>query len=360
MSKTNLSIDLMLTHNCNFRCHYCYEKDCSYEKKNIIPEVVEQTARYIDWWLGDDKDKTIRLSFWGGEPSLRVEEIKYFSEKYFNDERISFLTFTNGYLIDSVLDVAKRFNGSERFFVQVSYDFAGQNRRVFAGGHPTKSLIKDSIKKVNDSGCFFSIKSTISIEDLPRIYEYYQEFKELEKELGKELSLAITPDTTCTWTKSEEDFEKMLEDFRISLKKTLKLAVEKREKNFNWLSGGRQLCTAGNGYICIDLDGKIYPCHGAVFLKNKEEHLIGNITEFKEFKLDFDVFEEPSYCRECDACLCFRCNAHCYDRSISNGGYSSRWWDFGFSYDFCRIMKEISKISYAYKKITTGNYFGRT
>jgi len=358
--KNNLSIDIMLTHNCNFRCAYCYEKDCSYENKNISIDVMEKTIRYIDWWLADDKDKTVIINFWGGEPSLRIDEMKYFVDKYFSDERVSFLVFTNGFLIDPVLDIAKKFNGSKRFFVQVSYDFACQNRRVFAGGQSSKSMVKESIKKVIDQGCFFSIKSTISLEDLPLIYDYYREFKELEKEVGKELSLAITPDTTCTWLKTEEEFESMLESFKESLKKTLKLAVENKEKHFNWLSGNRHLCTAGSGYICIDIDGKVYPCHGAVFLKNKEEHVIGDISEFRQFKLDFNVFEEPSYCSECDTNLCFRCNAHCYDRSICTGDYSSRWMDFGSNYDYCRIMKEISKISYAFKKITTGNYFGRT
>ena len=40
---------------------------------------------------------------------------------------------------------------------------------------------------------------------------------------------------------------------------------------------GNRLCSAGKDSICVDLDGKIYKCHGCIFSDDKDSHYINNI-----------------------------------------------------------------------------------
>jgi len=64
------------TMDCNFSCHYCFEKK---EKKYITSEVIDSLIKYI----GQQKDLySIFLTWFGGEPLMALDKIQEFYDKF--------------------------------------------------------------------------------------------------------------------------------------------------------------------------------------------------------------------------------------------------------------------------------------
>lgn len=348
-NKFHLNLELMLTYNCNFRCSYCYEKSCDYKNLDITEETIQKTLQYIDWYLSLDIRNMITICFWGGEPSIKHDVIDKIVTYYLKNRRVDFLIFTNGFMIDPIIEIAKKAAG--RFKTQISYDFFGQKRRILAGNKPSKEKILESIQKASLSGIPYKLKSTILFEDLPYIDKFFDEFVFLQKKMQSHdpIDLTLTVDTTATWVKSDDEFKETLQKFKTSLKTVLKTALTENIFEFNWFQHNRALCYAGKTFFCVDIDGKIYTCHGSIFAKDKTDHLLGSIDQLKEIDLPFQL-EQPEECRNCDARVCFRCNIHSYERS-KKSNFKDRWTDFASSPRYCQVQREISKFSYAFEQI---------
>ena len=83
------------TLNCNFRCSYCYEKN-AYNTRVMEKIVLEKLIAFSKRNL---KSK-IRVEWYGGEPLLALEHIKYFNLLAKQNEiELKQVMITNGYLI---------------------------------------------------------------------------------------------------------------------------------------------------------------------------------------------------------------------------------------------------------------------
>lgn len=360
---TNIQhIEIILTYECNFRCKYCYEKKNGYNVKHISNNVIDDILHYCDWYLKEYPYDELSLNFWGGEPSLKIDLIQKIVNYYLNNNRVKFVIYTNGSNINQLLEISKQCNQIlfGKFHIQVSYDYFTQDNRILQTNISSKSIIIESIEKLINSNVPFNTKSTLLFEDLPLVDKVYGEFCNLNDELKNKyklannpLSLAITVDTTLKWKKTDQEFDEMMIEFKNSMQNILKKAVQKPEYEFNWLNGTRQLCTAGKNFFCIDIDGFVYPCHGIMFVPNKDQYCFGNIKEFKKFQFDFNVFKQPEKCLKCDTTVCFRCNAS-FQSFSKLTSLSEKWNDFCQSEKYCQIQQTISNYTYAYKQLTTG------
>ena len=71
----HISITFMPTMQCNFSCKYCYETK---DVKKLDSYIYDKILNKI---YNNDKIKSIRISWFGGEPSLLLKDIKYFMTK---------------------------------------------------------------------------------------------------------------------------------------------------------------------------------------------------------------------------------------------------------------------------------------
>lgn len=99
-----LSLTLLPTESCNFACPYCF----LYEKSNVIMEKsdYDRVEKMIDDFLDKSlcKKKRIDINWFGGEPTLKTQEIIRFmnsiKEKCIKKDAILFSSITtNGYLL---------------------------------------------------------------------------------------------------------------------------------------------------------------------------------------------------------------------------------------------------------------------
>lgn len=86
------------TMDCCFNCHYCFEK---YKKKGYMSaEVMDSIVKYIE--MRQDL-KSIKLTWFGGEPLMAVPQIEMFYDKfiaYWKDRPFSSNIITTGYHLD--------------------------------------------------------------------------------------------------------------------------------------------------------------------------------------------------------------------------------------------------------------------
>lgn len=95
---TKLTINIIPTTSCNFKCPYCFEKNKT--NKTISDNVIEKLIEFIN---KHSDSKKLNLMWYGGEPLLAFEKIKIIL-KLIQDKSIiplnSHSIITNGYLFD--------------------------------------------------------------------------------------------------------------------------------------------------------------------------------------------------------------------------------------------------------------------
>lgn len=95
----NLSIIILPTEQCNFRCEYCYE---SFNKGFMSKELQDAIIRYVRRNI--NKYQSLHVSWFGGEPTLAMDIIQYLSDQFIEICKKAKKPYTssitsNGYLL---------------------------------------------------------------------------------------------------------------------------------------------------------------------------------------------------------------------------------------------------------------------
>ena len=113
------------TMKCNYKCLYCFEKETS-KNCSMTNETAEKTIAFICNEINKKNPRhSVDIQWFGGEPLLAIESIKYIStklKKFVEDKGLEYVTtiITNGYYLDShAVDVLKKYNTKN---VQITLD----------------------------------------------------------------------------------------------------------------------------------------------------------------------------------------------------------------------------------------------
>ena len=186
-------ITLQITQSCNLRCSYCVYSG-KYKNRNHSQKTMsrETAQKAIDYYINHSKDtKSLSIGFYGGEPLLCMEMIKYCVEyadknaegreiRYsittngtlFNDKSIQYLIDHDFHLIISLDGPAAIHNKNRRYAKnnEGSYHTVIQNIRHIKDNFPL--FYKDNIMfntvldPMNDFGCINDyIMNSIEFED---------------------------------------------------------------------------------------------------------------------------------------------------------------------------------------------------
>ena len=164
-----LYLSIMPTLNCNLRCPYCFEhhEDCS-----MSFEMAENILKLIRKKIEDDEIEVLKIDWYGGEPTLRMDIISYLSEKILkicaekNVTYISSIT-TNATLIDTnKVDLLRRAGITN---MQITIDGpkdVHDNRRIGVDGNPTFDKI---IRFIDSNKDIFSIVIRINVDKTNKV-----------------------------------------------------------------------------------------------------------------------------------------------------------------------------------------------
>lgn len=317
------SVILILTHNCNLNCTYCYE-----HHKDMHCVDLENAKKIIENEMNTNEDYDCEFEFFGGEPFLEFEKIVALHEflkcGHWNKKWITMIT-TNGTLVHGKI---KEWLENNQDTVKVA---------LSADGTPEMHNLNRSNSYDKIDFDFFAntnsvVKMTVSGETLPHLSEGIIFLHKLGFEVVR-ANLAFGID----WSDDNNVFIfaselNKLADFYIDNPQfrpsdILDLPIE----NINPQSRKyySRHCGAGVELVAYEIDGTAYPCHTFAPVS------VSNDIAEKSLELDFErEISIDNFDEKCQKCVVANVCPNCYGINFSTTGNMYSKDDF-----FCRMTK---------------------
>jgi len=312
---TRLEIDL--TEKCMLACPYCYRFKGGQQRGAGNESMSWDVAkRAIDWLVEEAQDsKDIGFWFLGGEPLMEFDLIKQFTEyaevaaKKANKPLRLGVT-TNLVLVnDRVIDFFRAHK--IRFNTSIDGAPATQDRwRIFPDGSGTSRVVVSKVRPILDYLPNTTARSTLDPEGVGNMFENVKYLIGLGY-----VHLAMMPVMEKEWT--EEQYSTYaaelhkVGDFFIAcyrrgrpfyfkqLNNALKgIALPRRRVN---------ACGAGRALLCVDRQGRLWPCHRFPGYDPEGTSVLGDIwngldDEKRRVYLELDCrYDVKGNCEQCIA-----------------------------------------------------------
>lgn len=319
----SLGITIMPTEQCNFRCQYCYEK---YDKGAISLDLQNGLLKWLRRNVGSYK--SLRVSWFGGEPLLALKEMEYLSENMIDicqkrGKPYSAGITTNGYLLTK--GVLKSLLKQRVCSIQITLDgpaFVHDKMRPLVGGGGSFDRIINNLRDIRDnvkSRAFkIIIRTNVTNETIANLDEY---ISFLYKEFSFDSRFLFYFRPVGDW--GGERVENVKTSMLDSLNQIYNPLINSQYK-LNYLpyieSLNDGMCDAvsRNSFV-VGSDGCIYKC---TMLFDEEKNTIGmlesnGIISLDEAKISNWVIpeNEPENCLDCSL------RPSCYSRTCPAKGY---------------------------------------
>ena len=318
------AIVLPIAAMCNLNCPYCFaQTDGGFHFKNFTEKDIEKVADFLI--NQNDKSQAFNICFFGGEPLLKFDiikfTIKHFKEKY-PDRKVTYSITTNGTILnEEIIQIFKENN----FAILLSIDGYDNefNLRKFKDGSKSVHRVLENIEWFKKESIGIEIRATL-VNENPYIYETFKFFEELNIPFNLVFAYSSANKIHHYANYNKENLERI----RIQLDNLLDFYVERVNNNqpiynntFNVFSRTLRFrnirgisCSAGLNYFTITANGDIFSC--AHFINDKK-YAIGNITDgiidkSKYIPVDISNIDE---CKEC--WIKYLCTGGCFAQKIS-------------------------------------------
>lgn len=322
VSKNTLTITIMPTYNCNFRCEYCFEQNLLKKGKEwlsgkMTAEIVDSIFIQLDKYKKAGK-KISSVYLFGGEPLLRNNKdiVEYICKKC-REAEIPISCISNGYDLDKYIDLLKEYKFDK---IQITVDGIGKEhdkRRFLAGGQGTYNRIMNNIQLALDNGINITVRTNVNKKNTDSIEVLINEYKKRGWVGMKNFNYYFKATLRCY-----EEIGTALSDVELMHQLAEQYGDTPQRFQFNTIYQGLSnsigymlknnsiaplrsgYCGAHTGMYTIDPYGDIYPCWdvlaqddckiGKVDLEKNE--FIFNDNHDKWKKRTVDKIED---CKEC-------------------------------------------------------------
>lgn len=274
-----------VSHDCNLNCAYCFGETYHREKLLMSQEVAEKS---VDFIIENSKNqKELSISFFGGEPFLNFPVIEH-TVQYAQDtgktngKHFSFHVTTNGTLLNSkTIEFLKENN----FSLIISLDGpkeVNDSLRPFVSGKGSYETVCKNIQEIQSHGddFQFTIRSTFTRKtlDVDKLVMHIAG-------LGcRDISVEPCATKIEDLQIKEEDLVELRHHYDMLAERYLNEIICGRYFSFFHLKQMMDQthrktfrltqCGAGNGYLAVGADGKLYPCHRFV---GQKEYVMGDV-----------------------------------------------------------------------------------
>lgn len=313
-SPISMGLTLAPTISCNLSCPYCFEQT---KPKGIMS--LETADKLIDFINNHKDTKNISITWYGGEPLLAFNVIKYLLPKLYSLEDkkiISHSMVTNGTLLTS--DKFPLFHKYPLDSIQITLDGKEEvhnTKRFFLNGEGTFSIILNNIEKYCKEFPNTNISIRVNVDN--NNSKDYLELAETIKNRFKNKRISVYPGILIANKGCENEQFFTSEDH---------LKFQKEIWDFN--DGGYgypSLCIKGctattiNSFV-IGPTGEIYKCWEQVgdynsivgYISNKSN---ANNTLFNTYITKGLCFDDPK-CQQCS--LLPICSGGCPRKRVDN------------------------------------------
>ena len=334
---------LHVAHTCNLTCNYCFAAQGKFHGDRALMSF-EVGKRALDFLVENSGTrKNLEVDFFGGEPLMNWDVVKRLVAYARSIEKeagknFRFTLTTNGVLID---DDVIEFANKEMHNVVLSLDGRPEvhdKLRRTVGGKGSYELIVPKFQKLVESrgGKGYYMRGTFTHDNVDFTNDIFHMADLGFDQLSME-PVVCAPDEP--WALTEEDLEKVKEQYEILAKAMLRR--DREGKGFTFyhymidLTGGPCIykrisgCGSGTEYMAVTPWGDLYPCHQFV---GDEKYLLGNVfdgvtnTDLRdEFKL-CNAYARPD-CKDCWARL--YCSGGCAANAYHATGSIRGIYEYG-------------------------------
>lgn len=292
-NERTLNLILLVYENCNFRCTYCYEK---FEKNAMSQKIMDSILLYIKTRLKNERDSfdRVQISWFGGEPLLNFQGIKYLSKKIITlcqefDIPYEADMTTNGFLLSP-----KIFKELVRLQVksfQITVDGVAEYHdklRVLKNGHPTYFRIMENLKGirqvVTNPDVLIVLRTNVGKDNYNSMDAHIQQ---LVQNFQDDNRFYLYFHNIGNWGENENNI--LEKDIRRELtQKTLSYGGQTLP--FLWDLMADSICYAAKpNHFVIGSDGIVYKCTVDLYSKKNQ---IGCLKQNGEMKINA---EKESY-----------------------------------------------------------------
>jgi uncharacterized protein len=287
----------------------------------MTKEDLDTIVSNLDEYLRVYGHKTAVIAFFGGEPLIRYDLIKYFIETYGKDERIVRIIFpTNGLLMDQ-----EKFDYLKSHDVGFTLSFDGlwnkTNRPLQTGGDSFTEYMKriQFFKQFGRSRCMVSNDNVSTLVDNYRFFIEGLQWPFMDFAFIKE---GWTPEGVETFNKTcPQLVDKIVEYWKSGIPNMPTMFREKLE--FMLALGSRnksiRACEACSWMISFFPDGNAYPCGR---FAHEHKYPILNYRTNEWYPENMDLFSRPDIlvpdfvpkCKDCE--VKFVCMTGCLNQEL--------------------------------------------
>lgn len=304
MQKIN-SASIILTEDCNMACSFCYER-CKASVKMTKARVKES----VDFIAKDRNYERMFLMWFGGEPLLMFDELKYgleYAESIMPQNLIHLIT-TNGTVWND--NIERLFAEHPNINLQVSWMGLPELQDAQRG---SSALVEQNIKRILTT---FKNKFQVQIQVTPEVvFKLSETVDYIFNVTGDKGKVYIRPVPEADGWMEKDVLEEFTKQMTIVCNKH-QTKIKKVCDVQSGMTSDKLYCNAGKTFCSITPSGDIYPCHRMYFLR-KQDLKIGNIkTGFINTKISRQLEETNRGCivgcEDCSAkdyCyICPSCN----------------------------------------------------
>jgi uncharacterized protein len=341
-SKINY-IEFDMAGYCNLNCSYCYLEG-RFDKKLLNIETVK---KFFNLHMSSSEvSPYLMISFWGGEPLLNFEIIRFIVNLYNSEinkkiKAVSYQIITNGTLIDENIAI---FCQKNNIILQITID-GDKNyhdqRRKYRNNKGTFERIINNIALLNRCNTSYHARVTLTAKS-PSPVEIINVFK--KNGIKNILFALLTPTKACTKDLYPVDSSAIISDLFWAYKDNNKSCYDKDIKYLNIIPildiilnpSSKTTCGIEGKKIAIKYNGELYPCHRFI---NFHEYKIGNIWD-ENYDNPFEKISFKDDNSNCSICLIKDyCVGGCAFEILSRNDKNY------IQYDYCKFRKGLLKNS---------------
>ena len=306
------SITLVLTHRCNLRCTYCYEKN-----KDGMTMPLDLAIRIVEHELTlDDGIDSVEFDLFGGEPLLELDTIKglieHVKQREYPKDYIFFIT-TNGVALDAE---RKAWLAENTDYLQMGLSLDGT--KEMHDKNRSNSFDAIDLDFFHNTYPAQSVKMTISAETLPQLAEGVLFCQEKGFHVACNLAYGIDWSAPENVRILEEQLMLLIRYYAEHPDVTPCAMLDiNRLKSLSYSVGEyKRYCGAGYAMKAYDYDGQVYPCqHFLPIAIGKERALESLKINFPEY-----VTDSSAYSERCQKCVIRNVCPTCYGENFSSTG----------------------------------------
>ncbi len=354
-AESDLSLLILPTYDCNFRCPYCFERHRlsngqEWLGRTMTKEMVDAVFEAVE----KEKKRGVKAKscqLYGGEPFLeKNKELVRYIVKKASDAGMALSAVTNGYSLDCFSDLLDEYHFES---MQITLDGVKEDNdrlRVYTGGGGSFDKILENISLAVSKGIRISIRINTGRSNLERVHLLKKVFEERGLTDSPEFSYYYAP------TQGEDDcgtnsglrYREIVETLvrngfelneamkHVSHYSTFMNAIRDLIEKQEYYKPTDSHCGAEKMMYLVDPEGSIYTCWDFVAM---EDMRVGRVdVEKGKFAYNFSLlkwnFRNVQNMPECMKCpYVFICGGGCAACSYRETG--------DFSDPYCGEIKEI-------------------